>query len=154
MFTVLGMFQGTGGFALIIQRWIREVGSIAYLITDSNGCTPQNRFGYLEQGARARAFRILQKVEAAYSGVVIAAISVYAVRGDVGSKHYYLKALVGLGLVVIWIPVIVYEVIVATKGRPVVISGNCMLVELDPKWGFLDSEIEVWWKVLVSFSGL
>lgn len=38
-------------------------------------------------------------------------------------------------------PVLVYEIVVATKGRPVVISGNCMLVELDPKWGFYDSEI-------------
>lgn len=27
MFTVLGMFQERGAFTLIIQRWIREVGS-------------------------------------------------------------------------------------------------------------------------------
>ena len=53
-----------------------------------------------------------------------------------------------------YIPVIVYEAVIANKGAPVVISGNCMLIELDPRFGFLDSEIEAWWKVLVGFGGL
>lgn len=49
---------------------------------------------------------------------------------------------------------LIYEAVIATKGRPVVVSGNCMLVELDPRLGFLDSEIDNWWKALVGMTGL
>ena len=154
LFALFGSFQGTASFAVVIQRWKQQVGSIAYLITDNNGCTPLNGFQYLQQGARSRAFKIIQTVEWVYSGYVIIAVLIGAAAGDVGSRHTKLKAIAGIGLMIIWIPVVVYEGIIATKGRPVVISGNCMLVELDPRWGFFDSEIVVWWKFLVGFAGL
>lgn len=47
-----------------------------------------------------------------------------------------------------------YEVAVALRGIPVVLSGNCMLVELSPKLGFWDAPIDPWWKVLVQLVGL
>lgn len=53
----------------------------------------------------------------------------------------------------LFFPILVYEFVIAGKGRPVVISGNCMLVELDPKLGFLDAEIESWWKALSGITG-
>ena len=53
-----------------------------------------------------------------------------------------------------YLPALIYEVIIANKGRPVVISGNCMLVELDPKWGFLETEIPSYWKAFVGITGL
>lgn len=51
-------------------------------------------------------------------------------------------------------PLLVYEVDVATRGRLVFMSGDCMLVELDPRLGFLVSEIDDWWKSLVGIAGL
>ena len=61
--------------------------------------------------------------------------------------------LVAMFLFLLYVPVLVYEIVIASLGRPVVISGNCMLVELDPKFGFLDFEIETWWKVLTGITG-
>lgn len=52
-----------------------------------------------------------------------------------------------------FIPQLVYEVVIATKGMPVVISGNCMLVELDPRFGFFDTVVPLYWKVLMGFVG-
>jgi len=154
VFSLFGGFQGAGALAVVIQRWKGAAGTVAYLITDDNGCTPINGFGYLQQGARSRDFRILQTVEFFYSGIIITIVYILTADGNVGQRHKWLKAVAGIGLMLIWIPVVVYEGIIATMGRPVVISGNCMLVELDPRWGFLDSEIVVWWKVLVGFAGL
>lgn len=64
------------------------------------------------------------------------------------------KILFPLSTILICIPLLIYECVIATKGMPVVISGDCMLVELDPRWGFLDSEIETFWKALVGIGGL
>jgi hypothetical protein len=55
---------------------------------------------------------------------------------------------------VLYLPEIIYEGVIAGKGTPVVISGDCMLIELNPKWGFLDSEIENWWKATELITGL
>ena len=148
------VFQTGAEIAVLVQRWKGYVGTIAYMINDSNGCTPYNGFQYLEQGARSRAFRIIQTAEYLYSGLVITGVYLAGASGEVGNSHMKLKAGAGLGLLVMYIPVIIYESIIAVKGKPVVISGNCMLVELDPRFGFLDSEIQVWWKFLVGLAGM
>lgn len=151
---LFGIFQGGGSMAVVIQRWKREIGSIAYLIIDSNGCTPYDGFEYLQQGARARDFRIIQTTEYFYCGFVITIVWIFiGIQEGVGS-HKRLKGIAAAGMMFIYIPALVYEAIIATKGRPVVISGNCMLMELDPKWGFFDTEIKIWWKILMGFTGL
>lgn len=153
-------FQGAGSFALFVQRWKGTVGSVAYLIIDSSGCTPHDGFGYLQQGARSRAFKIIQSTEVFFCSLVLSGITLFSVGSFLPGAtvepgaHKTVRASIAVCLIFIYIPVIIYESIIAVKGRPVVISGNCMLVELDPKWGFYDSEIEVWWKILVSLCGL
>lgn len=149
--TVLALFQGLASWAVIIQRWKGEVGSIAYEITNSHGCVPYDGFTFLQQGMRSRAFRIIQTVESVYITVVNMFVSCI---GASGSSHGSLKVASGSLLLMIYIPVLVYEVIIAVKGTPIAISGNCMLVELNPRFGFLDSEIESWWKAFVSITGM
>jgi hypothetical protein len=77
-----------------------------------------------------------------------------SVIGLSGASHGSLKVASGSLLLMIYVPVLVYEVIIAVKGTPIGISGNCMLVELNPRFGFLDSMIESWWKVFVSITGM
>lgn len=64
------------------------------------------------------------------------------------------KGSIAILLIFIYVSVFIYEVIIATLGRPVVISGNCMLIELDAKLGFLDSEIQSYWKAFTGITGL
>ena len=71
IFALFGIFQLAGSIAVVAQRWKGEIGTIAYQITHSNGCTPAAGFRYLEQGARSRNFRIIQTVELVYSFSVI-----------------------------------------------------------------------------------
>ena len=132
------------------------VGTVAYQIVDTNGCTPYDGLEYLERGARSRIFRIIQTVEYFYSGIVITGIMFASFGGSdsMGSRQRVLQVAAGLGLLVLWLPILAYEIRIALLGTPVVISGNCMLVELNPKWGFYDTEIEDYWKVLVSLTGL
>ena len=60
----VGIFQWIACLSLIIQRWQADIGSIAYIITDFNGCTAsETGVLFLEGGARSRIFRILQTVE-------------------------------------------------------------------------------------------
>jgi len=155
-FAILSLFQFIGSGVVIGQRWKGTIGTAAYEITDSKGCIPFNDFSYLEQGARSRAFRILQTVEFVYSVSVLT--NLYYVRrqqtDQPESDGMFIKGIVKGTLMLIYIPVLIYEAIIASKGMPVVISGNCMLVELDPKWGFFDSEIETWWKALAGIVGM
>lgn len=48
---------------------------------------------------------------------------------------------------------LIMTAIVATKGTPIVVSGNCLLVELNPSKGFLDSPVSTRWKVFAYFMG-
>lgn len=43
-------------------------------------------------------------------------------------------------------------VTLAVKGTPVAIWGNCMLVELSPKYGFFDSEVVWYWILFVGLN--
>ena len=74
-----------------------------------------------------------------------------AMEGD-GSED--LCTFTGVIFFFLYIPTLTYEIIIARAGSPVAISGNCMSVELDPKYGFLDSEISSYWKTLTGLTGL
>lgn len=151
---LFSLFQAGGEWAVIIQRWKQEIGSIAYVIDNNNGCIPYNGFGYLQEGVRSQAFKIIQTVEFFYSGIGITFVFGAAASGNLGARQIGIQGVTGIFLLLIFVPVLIYQIIIAVKGTPVVISGNCMLVELNPKWGFLDSEIENWWKALVSIAGM
>jgi hypothetical protein len=47
-FLLVWGFQGAGSWAILIQRWKGIVGSVAYLISDTNGYTPYDDLSYLE----------------------------------------------------------------------------------------------------------
>jgi hypothetical protein len=98
--TVLALFQGAGSWAVIIQRWKGEIGSIAYEITNSHGCVPHDGFIYLQQGVRSRAFRIIQTVEAVYITVVNVFVSVIGLSG---TSHGSLKVASGSLLLMIYV---------------------------------------------------
>jgi hypothetical protein len=166
-------FQVCGSFVVIVQRLAGDIGEVAYSVSNENGCVPYNGVGYLEQGARSRAFRIIQTVEFFYTilfmsfylhvwfGFVVRSewrnsdSANYAEHAEhIGIATTTLNLVKTVVLLLIYVPVLIYEVIIATKGMPVVISGNCMLVELDPKYGFLDSQITTYWKGLCAFTGL
>jgi hypothetical protein len=104
----------------------------------------------LEKGARSDVFRTIQTVQINYSAVVFI-ILLCAFKGKHSEAQ---KVVFALCTILISFPLLVYEAVIATKGRPVVMSGNCMLVELDPRLGFLDSQIDNWWKALVGITGL
>ena len=71
-----------------------------------------------------------------------------------GESSKEISTVTGLLFFFLYIPILTYEIIIARAGSPVAISGNCMLVELDPRYGFLDSEIASYWKTLTSLTGL
>ena len=144
------LLQVCGGLAVVMQRWGETIGSIAYSITDLNGCTPFNGTTYLQQGARSRAFRIIQICEMVFVDLSFTSAFRFVASDDLSELKSVWSAL----LLILYLPEIIYESIIAGKGTPVVISGNCMLVELNPKWGFLDSEISNWWKALELIAGL
>jgi hypothetical protein len=141
-----------GGLAVVIQRWAGDVGTIAYTVTDLNGCTPFNGTAYLQQGARSHAFRIIQNCEVVFMDLSFGLS--FKIADDGNHSSIGLKVAWSVLTLILYIPEIIYEGIIAGKGTPVVISGDCMLVELNPRWGFLDSEIENWWKALEVMTGL
>jgi hypothetical protein len=143
------LLEVIGSLAVIIPRW-EHVGSIAYMITHSNGCIPFNGTAYLEQGTRSEAFRIIQTAEVAFGDI---SFSLAFRMADLGVFTELVMAWAAL-LMVLYLPEIMYEGVIAGKGTPVIISGDCMLVELNPRWGFLDSDIENWWKAVDFITGL
>lgn len=138
---LVGLFLTVASWAVIIQRWNGDIGTVAYEITNSHGCEPYDGFQYLQQGVRSRAFTIIQTVEAAFVLVVIIIVRVVQVvqvryARHLGPRHGFLQYASGGLLLQIYGSVIAYEGLIATKGAPIVISGNCMLVELNPRFGF------------------
>jgi len=59
----------------------------------------------------------------------------------------------GAGSIIVCLPGLIYTSAISTHGMPVVVSGNCMLVETSPRFGFYDARIETWWVVIVGFVG-
>ena len=163
---LLGFFQFIASYVIIGERFAKptitygsttlnltRLGSVAYKITDFHGCVPWNKStAYREKGARSDAFRTIQTVQANYSVVVLLILFVMACSGD--NKHEDFMPVFPFSTLLISFPLLVYEAVVASKGRPIVMSGDCMLVELDPRFGFLDSKIDNWWKALVGITGL
>ena len=142
-FTILPLlFQFAASFGMIIQRWRGSVGAVAYEIVDLHGCTPSEGLSYLEQGARSRQYRIFQTVSFSYT--FLCGISHYKDRDR--------KSFAG-ELVIIALAELIMDAVVARSGTPIVVSGNCLLVELSPRLGFLDSGVSTGWKALSSFMG-
>jgi hypothetical protein len=134
------LFQWAASLTIIIQRWRGTIGTVAYQIVDLHGCTPHDGLSYLERGARSHTYKIFQSVSFSCA-VLFAALS----SGDSGSFN---KALAMVALAEL-----ILDCVVATHGTPIVVSGNCLLVELSPRLGFLDSSISTPWKSLTSFMG-
>lgn len=154
---ILGYVQFCLAISIAGQRQGATLGfgTVAYNITNMHGCQPWNSTGsveYLQQGARSHTFKIIQIIQVNYSCVVL--IITFLMMGQDDPDTNKMKTAYALCTILLSFPLLIYEAIIATKGTPVVISGNCMLVELDPRLGFLDSEIDNFWKVLVGITGL
>jgi hypothetical protein len=159
LFVFLGLLQMLGSCIIVFGRLDGSIGSVAYKITDTHGCLPFNGTAYLEQGARSGAFKTVQVVEWSVAFLIMFSmvpigLCLRRCINDNDDEYGLVKLIISGVWAVTYLPVLIYEIVVATKGRPVVMSGNCMLVELDPKLGFLDSRIDTWWKALVSLVGL
>lgn len=153
----LSIFQYIAAYVIMAQRNNGTVGNIAYLVTELNGCSPINgTTAYLEQGARTKAFSLIQSLEVTYTTIVFLFACCIVFGGgesdDCSAKTMNLN--MAVWLFILYLPILLYEIVIAAKGTPVIISGNCMLVELDPNLGFLDSEIATWWKCLIGITGL
>lgn len=136
------LFQWVASFAVIVQRWTSRFGDIAYQINHLQGCIPVDGLGYLQQGARAHSFRVFQSVTFPIATLFMILYS-QVEDGEGFTEFLVLPALVEL----------IYTAVVASKGTPMVVSGNCLLVELSPRVGFLDSNISTRWKAFSSFMG-
>jgi len=147
-------FQWGASLTTIIQRWLGTIGTVAYVITNTNSCQPYSTLSFLTAGIRSRAFRIMQTTNFAYASSMIPLVITSALdvsdKDGVASK-YMVTLLITCGPVVYEI---IYMALIASKGTPVVISGTCMLVELSPRFGFFDSDIEFHWKLLMAITGL
>lgn len=157
---MLIQFGGTGGLVTARNEFYGiDISTLAYNITDANGCTSYNgSFSYLEQGTRYSAFQTIQAVEFWWSlgclFVLFLTSIVFMAKEYKQSVWRYWSIVFAYINIVIIIPVFFYEVYVAVAGTPVVISGDCMLVELNPNVGFMDSTIDPVWKYLVTVTGL
>ena len=131
-------FQWSASLALTIQRWRGSLGSVAYQVTNLNGCTPYQGLDFLQKGARSHQFRILQTVTFSVS-------TFFGVTSD--------PEQIGGAMALPALAELIMTAVVASKGTPMVMSGNCLLVELSPRRGFLDSSISTRWKSFASFMG-
>jgi hypothetical protein len=134
------IIQWPASLSLTIQRWHGGLGLIAYHVTNLNGCAPYQGLDILQQGARSHQFRILQTVTfwiSTFFGVMSLG------NPDQMGGAMALPALAEL----------IMTAVVASKGTPKVVSGNCLLVELSPKRAFLDSSTSTRWKSFASFMG-
>ena len=134
------VFQWVASLATIVQRWRSGLGSVAYRVEDLNGCTPADGLDYLQQGARSRSFKIVQSVTFSVATLFLLL--------SVGQPDQFNAALAMPAL-----GELIYTAVVASRGTPMVVSGNCLLVELNPRKGFLDSLISTRWKAFSSFMG-
>ncbi|KAK0649741.1 hypothetical protein B0T16DRAFT_410635 [Cercophora newfieldiana] len=138
-------------------------------------------FPFLQQGVRSRIFSVIQLAQAVYSLAACFALVPFALRKgkrmvkemmlDTGLSNpnafgawmnhlvaargfaRFMQTYLPVATLVSGAPMLLYGAIIATRGVPVAISGNCMLVELSPRFGFLDSEVDLWWRVLAGAVG-
>ena len=134
------IFQWTASLALTIQRWHGGLGAVAYQVTNFNGCTPHQGLDFLQQGARSHQFRILQTVT-------------FSVSTFFGAMCLGAPDQMGGAMALPALAELIMTAVVASKGTPMVVSGNCLLVELNPRMGFLDSVMSTRWKSFASFMG-
>jgi hypothetical protein len=134
------IFQWPASLALTIQRWHGGLGLVAYQVTNLKGCTPYQGLDFLQQGARSHQFRILQTVTFSVS-------TLFGVM-SLGNPDQ-----MGGAMALPALAELIMTAVVASRGTPMVVSGNCLLVELNPRRGFLDSSISTRWKSFASFMG-
>lgn len=136
------VFQWVASMAIVIQRWHGGVGLVAYQVDDLHGCVPAPDGGlaFLQRGARSHDFRIFQTV-------TFSVASLFMVFSMDAPEDF--NASVALPA----LAELIFTAVIASRGTPVVVSGNCLLVELNPNRGFLDSSINTRWKVFASFMG-
>lgn len=134
------LFQWVASLTVIIQRWRFDLGSIAYKVEDLNGCVPVDGLRYLQQGARSRSFKIFQSVTFSVATLFM----VFGMSAPAGFN---------VNLALLALAELIYTAVIANRGTPMVVSGNCLLVELNPRKGFLDSSISTRWKAFSSFMG-
>lgn len=147
-------FQYGASLTTIIQRWKGTIGTLAYHVTNTHSCTPHSSLSFLTSGIRSRAFKIMQTTNFAYASMMAPGLIaiVMDVEVDGGNTSRYMVSLfITCGPVVYEI---IYMALIASKGTPVVISGNCMLVELSPRFGYFDSDVVFHWKLLMAITGL
>ncbi|KAF5349877.1 hypothetical protein D9757_013989 [Collybiopsis confluens] len=137
---VLALFQWSASLAVIIQRWTKDIGTVAYRITDLNSCAPSDGLDFLQNSPYDRAYRIIQTTTFCVS-------TVFMLLGG-GSKDA-----VNSGISIVGLAELIYSSVMATRGMPLVVSGNCLLVQLNPRLGYLDSSISTTWKALSGFMG-
>lgn len=122
---VLGVFeflalkvQLLGTILIVGDRW-QKLGTVAYKITDARGCSPYNRFAYLERGARSHAFRAIQTVQCVWSYLaLLGALVVLFTSGDTEDMAFATRFISTLSILLITIPILIYECVIASKGRP------------------------------------
>jgi len=151
--TVVTGIQWCLSLVTIVERWSGAFGSIAYLVTSTNGCTPfQNDISSLQSGIRTRPFLVFQTVQFFLASLYMLA---YGNKYRKEPVDYIDKGKDRLNreLAVFILVELIYSCVVATRGRPMIVSGNCLLVELDPRLGFYDSVIPADWKAITSFMG-
>lgn len=134
------IFQWPASLALTIQRWHGGLGSVAYQVTNLNGCSPHQGLDFLQQGARSHQFRILQTVT-------------FSISTLLGAMSLNNPDQMGTAMAFPALAELIMTAVIASKGTPMVVSGDCLLVELNPRKGFLDSSISTRWKSFASFMG-
>ncbi|KAF3938668.1 hypothetical protein ABW19_dt0206070 [Dactylella cylindrospora] len=126
----------------VMLRWI-VLGKTAYVINDWVDCTPSEDWGSLGRGVRSNQFRILQTVT--WSIASLAVIQSWRLPGKIADVASIASMLAFAEFV--------FTIYVAMRGTPMVVSGNCLLVEQSPALGFLDSSVPGTWKRIGSIMG-
>jgi hypothetical protein len=150
------LFEWGGGLYFIIGRLHGSIGAIAYHITNLNGCelavSPTDPA--LVGGHYAKQYRIMQVVNFIVVSMYMV-LDFVLVRKKLGVVALTLVIVpIGIAYLVEFL-ILNFETSTNSKNPPVLLSGSCALVELNPtKYGYYDSEIAVYWKVFMTVLGI
>ena len=154
---VILAFWWVGSLYLIIARFGGFIGTVAYKIISLNGCSApdpndRNFIGGI------RGMGLLAGQIGLFVGISIFSLLRWCPETSFGSrpgiKTKWLLWTYVVTLVVYWSVITALCINLGRLGSPYVVSGNCILVELDPRLSFYDSIIPTYWKVLMAFFGL
>ncbi|KAF2754010.1 hypothetical protein EJ05DRAFT_489718 [Pseudovirgaria hyperparasitica] len=139
IFAILGVVSWVLSLVYIVGRW---KGVTAYLVTNLNGCKYHDGLDFLQTGRRTADFRIFSTV-AFVLATLVALWGLFPCDRD---------RKLGWLLLPLVFAIFCYDCYVANAGTPLVVSGNCLLVEESPALGFMDSGVRLSWKVLSFFA--